>query len=712
MKTQSLSQRQQSRSWHAVFLVCFVLAAWLLAGRVQAGAGQTNSPMTPEQMFEGGTNTYNNWIELSVGGLMTSGNAAQAQQRFRLNTGAFGGIQDLHLQQTIATNTTFTLDGRALFDEHDYKLNLDVRREELGFVRVNYENFRTWYNGAGGFFPPTGVQYTLSDDTLTLDRGAVSFEAGLAKKDIPKINFKYTHSYRDGEKSSTTWAPVHPDTVTDPTLVRALSPSFYDLDEKVDTFQLDATHRIKATDFGAGFRYEKADLDDALKETLFPGESVQRKVTDRQETSYDMFSGHAFAETWIKKDLFFSAGFLATDVDNRFSGSRVYGSDFDVGFVANSLNGLGYTNLSGGSHLQDYVLNLSLMATPFTNFTIVPSIRAQKETWDADSSDTGTLGLSSGSFSSTSDRELIDVTERLDMRYKGVVNWVFYGGGEWTEGDGELNENGGLSQINNIGVSPILRSTDDTRFFQKYFIGARWYPVRRLSLDAGGYYKRNEYDYTHAVDSTSNDASSPNRYPAYLVMQDFETYDGNVRLTFRPVRNVNLVTRYEYQWSTIHTKPDPVSDLANVQSSDMTSHIIAQNINWVPWSRLTLQVGFNYVLSTTETPTSEFTQAILDSQNNYWTLNFSAGLVLDDKTDLNVGYFFYQADDYTDNSSAGVPLGTGSEEQSVTATLTRRLSAHMRLNLKYAFTHYTDWASGGNNDFDGHLVYASLQYRF
>ena len=34
--------------------------------------------------------------------------AAQAQQRYRLNTGAFGGIQDLHLQQTVATNTTLS----------------------------------------------------------------------------------------------------------------------------------------------------------------------------------------------------------------------------------------------------------------------------------------------------------------------------------------------------------------------------------------------------------------------------------------------------------------------------------------------------------------------------------------------------------------------------------------------------------------------------
>jgi hypothetical protein len=125
-----------------------------------------------------------------------------------------------------------------------------------------------------------------------------------------------------------------------------------------------------------------------------------------------------------------------------------------------------------------------------------------------------------------------------------------------------------------------------------------------------------------------------------------------------------------------------------------------------------LQVGFNYVLSTTKTPVSDYTQAILNARNNYWTLNFSAGLALDDKTDLTLGYFFYQADDYSNNASVGVPFGAGAEENTLTATLSRRLSPRVRLNLKYGYTHYNDWASGGKNSYDAQLVYSSLQYRF
>ncbi|HWI58308.1 MAG TPA: hypothetical protein VNZ22_13860, partial [Bacillota bacterium] len=270
----------------------------------------------------------------------------------------------------------------------------------------------------------------------------------------------------------------------------------------------------------------------------------------------------------------------------------------------------------------------------------------------------------------------------------------------------------GLVPIAGFGVPPIDRNTDDTRFFQKYALGARWYPVRRVTIDAEGYYKLNQYDYDHLVDSTPNTATSFNRYPAYLVTQDLDTWDGNLRLTLKPRDNVTLVSRYEYQWSTIDTAPDAISGLSEVESSTIQSHILGQDVSWSPWSRLALQAGFNYVLSDTRTPASEVTQAILNAQNNYWTLNFSSTFVVNDLTDLNLGYFYYRADNYENNSPAGVPLGAGAEEHGVTAGVVRQISKNMRLSLKYGYFHYTDETYGGNQDFDAHMVYSSLRYRF
>jgi hypothetical protein len=304
------------------------------------------------------------------------------------------------------------------------------------------------------------------------------------------------------------------------------------------------------------------------------------------------------------------------------------------------------------------------------------------------------------------------VCERLDLRYTGVTNWVFNLGGQWTEGQGNLHENGGLTRVNGIGLDPVQFATDDSRLFQKYSGSIRWYPLRQASVDIGGYYKINTYNYNNTLDNTPDDPGLGNAYPGFIVYQGFETWDVNARLTLHPLSKVTLVSRYEYQNSTISTRPDTGSGLGQQDSSKMHTHIIGQNASWTPLNWLGLQAGFNYVLSTTKTPASDYTQAVLNSQNNYWTVNFNSTLVLDDKSDLNLGYFYYRAADGQNNIVGGLPLGTDTKEHSVTATFSRRITQNLRFNLKYAFTHYEDSASAGNFNYDAHVIFSSLQYRF
>jgi hypothetical protein len=689
-------------------------AAAPAAAETEAEGADTNAPaaaepLTAEQLFEGGDKAYANWVEVGGGGFFINGNERQFQQNHQTSGGVFGGIQDFHYQQDVAKGTTLSADGRALFEEEDYKVRLNLTREKLGYVRLSYDQFRTWYNGDGGFYHPTGVAYFLRGDALELDRGEISFEAGLRLEKIPQITFKYTRAYRDGDKGSTIWGTTHP--AEDPALVRGLVPSIYAIDERRDIFELDATHKIKATDFGIGLRYETARLDNALKIQQWPGEPIEQKITDRTDNTYDLFNVHAFSETWVKKNILFSSGFSFSDLDTDFSGSRIYGSDFDVSYVPGAQSGSGYYGLNGGARLQEYILNLNLLAKPTPNLSIVPSLRVMREDSDASSSGLQTLReFDPVPLTGESERGLLDVRERLDLTYKGITNWVLHARAELAQGEGDLEETGGLGPVGGIGGPSIQRGTDDSRFFQKYNAGARWYPARMLTLDIGGYYKNNRYDYEHDLDSTSNDGA--NRYPAYLTMHEFATYDGNVRLTLKPLRNLSLVGRYEYQASTVDTRPDSISGLREVESSEMRSHILAGDINWSPWSRLYFQLGANYVRSETETPAARVTQALLDAQNNYWTLNLSSGLVLDDKSDIKVGYFYYLADNFEDNSEFGLPLGMSAEEHGVTASYTRRLSKSLRLNVRYGYFRYDDETFGGSRDYESHMVFSSVQYRF
>ncbi len=50
--------------------------------------------------------------------------------------------------------------------------------------------------------------------------------------------------------------------------------------------------------------------------------------------------------------------------------------------------------LNGSGHEQEQVANLNLMATPMKYLTIVPSLRVQSDTWNANSAGIGTQGIS------------------------------------------------------------------------------------------------------------------------------------------------------------------------------------------------------------------------------------------------------------------------------------------------------------------------------
>jgi predicted porin len=169
------------------------------------------------------------------------------------------------------------------------------------------------------------------------------------------------------------------------------------------------------------------------------------------------------------------------------------------------------------------------------------------------------------------------------------------------------------------------------------------------------------------------------------------------------------LARYDFQLSAIHTRAD---DLASVQSADLTSQIFSGTVSWTPLNRLYLQGSLSYVVDTTDTPAADLTTAVQNSENDYWTVSVGAGYALDDKTDLNVQYAYYRANNYSANYAEGLPYGAGFENNAVTATLTRRLSRRVSVSLKYGFFASNDETSGGHDDYDAHLVYTSLQYRF
>src|SRR6266516_3848345 len=351
------------------------------------------------------TEEYKNWIELGIGGVITSGDRAQFEQEHRLpGDQPYGGIQDLHFEQTFDKDALFSIDGHALWDFNDYDVTLQLSKAKLGYIKAGFTEFRSWYDGNGGFFPHTGP---LSDPhtgtwfappypEMHIDRGDAWVELGLRVPDWPEITIRYDHEFRFGQKDSTVWGDTNlTGLAVQPTC--KIVPSFRDIDEKRDIFSFEASKTIGNTDVLLGMRYEHNTNDYSLNTErgagqlppVVPPPGQQRKATQQQNDDVDLFSGHGITETRITDNLWFTAGYSYTTITNDLSGTRIYGTHWDEAF-GEPVPQLGsfdqaFIDLAGTAQVKENLFNANLFWMPFDNLTILTGFRYTHENNDSDS---------------------------------------------------------------------------------------------------------------------------------------------------------------------------------------------------------------------------------------------------------------------------------------------------------------------------------------
>ncbi len=410
---------------------------------------------------------YKNWIELGIGGVITHGDRAQFEQEHRLpGDEVYGGIQDLHFEQTFDKNGLFSIDGHALWDINDYDITVQLSKPNLGYIKAGFTEFRSWYDGNGGFFPHNDVFFEPPYPEMHIDRGDVWVELGLRVPNWPEITIRYSHEFRQGMKDSTIWGDTSlTGLAVNPT--RKIVPSFRDIDETRDIFSFEASKTIGNTDVLLGMRYEHNENDYSLNMERSAGAigvvpGGQRFVTQHQKDDVDLFSGHGITETRLTDSLWFTTGYSYTTLENDLSGTRIFGTHFDSAF-GEPVPTLGrfdhaFLDLAGTAQVREHVANANLFWMPLPSLAILTGFRYTHESLDANSAflaeepvpntppftptnpehgfHYGPPELGFGERMTDYDR----FAQRLELRYTGIDNWLFYAEGEWEEEYGHVNE--------------------------------------------------------------------------------------------------------------------------------------------------------------------------------------------------------------------------------------------------------------------------------
>ena len=304
------------------------------------------------------------------------------------------------------------------------------------------------------------------------------------------------------------------------------------------------------------------------------------------------------------------------------------------------------------------------------------------------------------------DNWYLNVAQSLEARYTGFRDWSLYANAEVSEDWG--NEAWDSTPI----LDQVNLNQDWERLGFKYTLGANWYPLPQLNFGGQYYHEIHDYTYTNRLNS------SLIQYPGYLRKQNFTTDDVNIRATWQALSNVSLVTRYDFQFSTVDTWSIPNGGTQVGGRREREPHQPHHRRGCqLDAAALPLPAGRRQLcaqhtgdaggrLGRHQQPASSTARTIIgrsmpaSATRSTTRPIFSCSTPTTTRTITAI------------TRPPACPTAPATQENSFTATLTRQISKTVKVSLKYGFYRNRDETSGGQNNYDAQLVYLSTQFGF
>jgi len=582
--------------------------------------------------------------------------------------------------------------GRAVFDEGDYTVRLELRQPEVGFVRAGFEMYRKYFDNSGGYYAPFTPSYFTLDEELELDVGRVYAEIGLTRPDLPQLVVGYERQFKNGSKSLLEWGAATQGLVT-----RRIVPSVKDIDQTVDIIKATASYTLANVNLADDFRYEHYRSETKRRDTSVDlNANTSKTVTVREEYRHDAFYNTFRMDSQLNEKTYWSLGYLYNTLTGE-GGLDVMTPPPLAPFDRN------WTTESVDLDLDSQVLNLNLLVGPFGGLS--GYLGVQGEATDTDGATDALLTDGLGPTTTNlirSKRQKDSLEETIGLRFTRLPYTTLYAEGQFTQQQIDLRE-----QESEDALSLFARRTDTCVLRQRYTVGLNSSPWRRVSLGARYRHSINSNDYDHDLDTTAG-------YPAFIDNQEFTTDELTAKLTLRPWSRLQMTLQYQLVATDVRTRSDAIPLLApggELQTANYDSSIYSVSATVTPLSRLYLMGLFSYQDTRTVT-FANHNPGVLSYDGSVWSVLAAAGYAVANNVDLTVQYNYSRCDDYTNYEADGLPLGLDSQRQAVTAGLRWRINEQVQARLRYGFYSYNETSNGGIDDFVANLVAASCTIQF
>ncbi|HEY0548509.1 MAG TPA: c-type cytochrome domain-containing protein, partial [Verrucomicrobiae bacterium] len=636
-----------------------------------------------------------------------SGNARKFEEHQWVRRGFSGGASDFRVAEKRKDGTSSVIEGRALTD--DYKVTLDIRKEDAGFVRTGFEQFRRYYDDRGPYyqFRPSGFATATPGDfglhrDLHLDIASAFIEFGLTLPKWPSVVLGYELHTRHGDESTEQWGPVTYGRLGG-SFNKHIYPAFQHNDQDVHVLRLDVAYDIAGVRIEDNVRVEFSDLDNQRTSALlFPAGAASPAAFAITRETHDevQFANTLHGEKSVRDWLFVSAGYLFTrfDADATLGQEVADGSGQPVG-----------TTMRGGAPdivLKEtaQVLNANALFGPWDGFTAVAGVLnewsdhqgiGQQNLADTDPDDpTGGVPRERAFVSSTIDRLIVE--ENILLRYAAIPATVLFAEArlrqERTAKFEELDSKGSNS-LNSLHTQ-FLRETDEEIDGQEYKTGFAISPWRRLSFNASYTHRQHDADYDHERDKFGDSVGNTNAgYPAFIRSRETGSDSFETRLAVRPASWLKTTLSYRLALTdydaTTDAGPTPKSTTAagRVFAGEHDSATYSLNISVTPARRWYFSTTLSYQESRTWTE-DHGNPSVVPYRGDIWNVAASSTFALSTRTDLTGSYSFSRARFGQHNFADGLPLGIDYDLHSAQVGVSHRVNTHLTTSVQYGFFQY------------------------
>jgi hypothetical protein len=692
-------------------------------------------PLTPEQvgLLRAWIDQGVDWDEsaaegdLSVSATLTlgyttvSGNKEKFRELNWQHEGWNRGLEEFEIEKRDA-NSHITATGHILRD--DYKITLDATRDDLGFVRFDWTEYRKYYNSSGVVYPQlSSTPFDLNMD-LHKDIGKASVDVGLTLPNFPKFVFGYEQQWQDGSESTLQYGSV---TTSDGSETRKIYPAYRNISERTHIFKFNADYENDgwlATDSFQGEWYNLSATSWSVSSYTNGSSGISTTVENEKESHFQG-ANTVHLEKQATDWLFASGGYLYS----KYSG--------DTSLNVSNLGGL---YLWGGDptlpqwhtdpitlERESHVFSIASMLGPCEGLSL--SIASQNE-WTRQQG----IGTASGEYAlpfapyyftfgkqtndSNLDRQLFSQTATL--RFTKIPFTTIYGDARLQhETQGQYEEELG-------GPTQYMRNTDTTSQLRDLKAGFNTSPWEHVSLNSYYRWSDNETDYDTNLKEINSDGRSYEGYPGFIRWRDLLADEAQARLSLQPITWLKTSLSYKWLSEQFKARTDSANYVSQTDGSITTNgvtpggkltdgrydaHTLSLNLTLTPWKRLYLSTTFSLENARTVT-FADSSDSVAPYRGNTWSALGSATYLVDEKTDLTASYSFSLARFYEDGTATSSLYDIDYTLQSLSVSLSHRFTPNFTGSLRYAYYLYDEPTSGGANNYEAHALFASITYRW